>query len=205
MRRVLLLLLLVAGCSGQAPPSSTLLGGEAVDLRELTPAEVAARVAITPRGDSVFFQAPPLQSSKLIDLRRYGKEMGLSLGTVERVRYGYLFGVLDRRSGAMAHYLLFQSNFVEGDHRYAGVRLTDGTPLTFTVRRAEDPCVPNCYPVIEALIVTIPEATLRAQQTTGLPLLITLSDGQVIHTGGSPAYVAGYLEAVAGYAARATP
>lgn len=197
--RLLLLALALAACGGRPPATQTLLAGHTVNLQELTPAEVAAQVAITARGDEVYFQAPPIQTSKLVDLRSYGKTMGLSLGEVSRVRFGYLFGVLDRRSGALRHSLLFQSNFVTGDHRYAGVRLADGTPLNFTVRRAEDPCVPNCYPVIEALIVTIPDALLRAQQPTGLPLLISLSDGQVLHTTGAPAYVAGYLEAVDQY------
>jgi hypothetical protein len=196
----LTLVLLLAACGPTTPTTQTLVGGQAVDLPELTPAEVAAGVAVTPRGNDVFFQAPPIQTSKLIDLHRYGKEMGLALGKVERVRFGYLFGVLDRSTGALASYLLFQSNFVEGNHRYASVTLSDGTPLQFTVRRAEDPCVPNCYPVIEALIVTIPDTTLRAQQPLGLPLIITLDDGQVIQIKGSPAYVAGYLQAVDAYA-----
>jgi hypothetical protein len=200
MRVVLVLLvLLLAACGPKTPTTQTLVGGQAVDLPELTPAEVAAGVVVTPRGSDVFFQAPPIQTSKLIDLHRYGQEMGLALGKVERVRFGYLFGVLNRSTGALASYLLFQSNFVEGSHRYASVTLSDGTPLQFTVRRAEDPCVPNCYPVIEALIVTIPDATLRAQQPLGLPLNITLDNGQVIQIKGSPAYVAGYLQAVDQY------
>jgi hypothetical protein len=202
MRILLLLVLasLAAGCGAKTPPVQTLVGGQPVALPELTAAEVAAGVAVTPRGDDVFFQAPTIQTSKLINLHSYGKEMGLALGTVEQVRFGYLFGVLNRRTGALANYLLFQSNFVEGNHRYASVTLTDGTPLEFTVRRAEDPCVPNCYPVIEALIVTIPAAILRAQQPAGLPIVITLNDGQVIQTRGAPAYVAGYLQVVDGYA-----
>jgi hypothetical protein len=199
MRRCLFLCLLLAGCTAKAPERQTMIGGQAVDLQELTPADVAREVRITPRANDVYFQAPPIQTTKLIDLRRAGKEMGLSLGTVERVRIGYLFGTRARASGALTHYVLFQSNFVEGDDRYAGVTLADGTPLRFTVSRAPDPCVPNCYPVIEALIISVPDATLRAQQTTGLPLLITLDGGQVIHTVGLPAYVIGYLQAVDGY------
>jgi hypothetical protein len=191
--------LLLAACGPKTPTTQTLVGGQAVDLPELTAADVAAGVAVTPRGGDIFFQAPPIQTSKLIDLHSYGKEMGLALGKVERVRYGYLFGVLNRSTGVLASYLLFQSNFIEGSHRYASVTLSDGTPLQFTVRRAEDPCVPNCYPVIEALIVTVPDATLRAQQSLGLPLIITLTDGQVINMKGSPAYVAGYLQAVDQY------
>ncbi|MDX2168088.1 MAG: hypothetical protein SF182_13525 [Deltaproteobacteria bacterium] len=191
--------LLLVACTPKPPAKQTLVGGQAVDLRELSPADVAAGVVVTPRGNDVFFQAPPIQTSKLIDLHRAGKEMGLALGSVERVRFGYLFGVLNRSTGALASYLLFQSNFVEGSQRYASVTLDDGTPLQFTVRRAEDPCVPNCYPVIEALIVTIPDAVLRAQQPVGLPLIITLTDGQVIRTAGSPAYVAGYLQVVDRY------
>ncbi len=201
MRAALLVVaILIAGCGAKTPPTQMLLGGQPVELPELTAAEVAAGVAVTPRGDDIFFQAPTIQTSKLIDLHSYGKEVGVALGKIERVRFGYLFGVLNRRSGALASYLLFQSNFVEGDHRYASVALSDGTPLQFTVRRAEDPCVPNCYPVIEALIVTIPDATLRAQQPLGLPIVITLDDGQVIRTNGAPAYVAGYLQVVDGYA-----
>lgn len=191
--------LLLAACGPKTAPTQVTVGGQAVQLPELSAADVAAAVAVTPRANDIFFQAPPIQTSKLIDLHSYGKEMGLALGKVERVRFGYLFGVLDRATGVLASYLLFQSNFVEGSHRYASVTLTDGTPLQFTVRRAEDPCVPNCYPVIEALIVTVPDATLRAQQPLGLPLIITLTDGQVIHIQGSPAYVAGFLQAVDQY------
>ncbi len=191
----------LAACAAQPPAQTqqTLLAGQAVNMQALTADEVARAVQITPRGQQVFFQAPPLQASKLIDLRAAGKEMGLSLGTVERVRLGYLFGVLDRPSGAVRHHVLFQSNFVEGSQRYASVTLADGTALAFTVSRAADPCVPPCYPVVEALIAEIPDATLRAQAATGLPLFITLDTGQVISTPGSPAYVEGYLQALDAY------
>ena len=200
MRRLLpFVAVLLAACTPQPPPLQTTLGGRAVNMQTLTAAEVASAVQVTPRGQQVFFQAPPLQTSKLIDLRDAGREMGLSLGNVERVRFGYLFGVLDRPSGAIRHHVLFQSNFVEGTHRYTGVALQDGTALRFTVSRAPDPCVPPCYPVIEALIAEIPDATLRAQAATGLPLFISLDSGQTIQTGGSPAYVEGYLQAVDAY------
>ncbi|MEO8604891.1 MAG: hypothetical protein ABI629_20155, partial [bacterium] len=177
----------------------TTIGGQTFGLQELTAAEVAAEVRITPRAGDIFFQAPPIQATKRINLHSAGKEMGLSLGTVDRVRMGYLFGTRERASGALKHALLFQSNFVEGSDRYVSAALTDGTPLQFTVTRAPDPCIPNCYPVIEALIIAVPDATLRAQQTSGLPLLITLDSGQVIHTIGLPAYVQGYLAAVDRY------
>jgi len=193
--------LALCGCASRTPTSQTYLAGQPVDLRELTAEEVAREVRITPRGDDVFFQAPFIQTTNILDLRAAGKEIGISLGKVERVRFGYLFGVLNRRSGAMQHYLLFQSNFVTGNDRYASVNLSDGRSLQFTVARAPDPCVPNCYPVIEALIVTIPEDVLRAGESTGLPLAITLDDGETINTGGSPAYVQGYVRAVDAYRA----
>jgi hypothetical protein len=199
MRRVLVLCLLLAACATKPPAQQTTLGGQAIDLQELTPAEVAREVRITPRATDIFFQAPPIQATKRINLHSAGKEMGISLGTVERVRFGYLFGTRDRASGALKHAVLFQSNFIEGSDRYVSATLADGTPLQFTVARAPDPCVPNCYPVIEALMIAVPDATLRAQQTSGLPLIITLDSGQVIHTVGLPAYVTGYLQAVDGY------
>jgi len=174
------------------------LGGQPVDLQELTPEEVARAVQITPRGNDVFFQAPPIQTTKMIDLHSAGKEMGVSLGSIERVRFGYLFGVLDRQSGAMKHYVLFQSNFVTGNDRYAAVSLA-GQPLQFTVSRAPDPCVPNCFPVVEALIVSLSEEQLRANRGSGLPLTITLDSGYTITTKGNPAYVQGYLQAVDAY------
>jgi len=199
MRRLLPLCLLLAACAAKPAERQTTIGGQAVDLAELTAADVAAEVRITPRPKDIFFQAPPIQATKRINLHSVGKQMGISLGTVERVRFGYLFGTRDRASGALRHYVLFQSNFIEGNDRYASVTLADGSPLQFSVERAPDPCVPNCYPVIEALIVSVPDATLRAQQVTGLPLLITLDSGEVIHTLGLPAYVGGYLQAVNGY------
>lgn len=189
----------LVGCSTGKPESQTYVGGQPVSLQELTAAEVARAVQITPRGDDVFFQAPPIQTSKIIDLHSAGKEMGISLGKVERVRFGYLFGVLNRPTRTMKHYVLFQSNFVTGNDRYASVSLPDGHPLEFTVSRAPDPCVPNCFPVVEALIVSLPEDVLRANQATGLPLTITLDTGQAITTKGAPAYVQGYLQAVDAY------
>jgi hypothetical protein len=187
------------GCATGKPAPQTTVGGEPVNLQELTAAEVASAVQITPRGDDVVFQAPPIQTSKLIDLHSAGQDMGVSLGTVERVRFGYLFGVLNRQTGALQHYVLFQSNFVTSNDRYASVKLADGRALPFTVRRAPDPCVPNCFPVVEALIVSLPDDVLRANQATGLPLTITLDNGYAITTKGAPAYVQGYLQAVDAY------
>jgi hypothetical protein len=193
--------LLLSACSSAHPESQTYLAGQPVDLHELTPEEVARAVAITSRGDDVFFQAPPIQTSKIVDLHRAGKEMGISLGKVERVRFGYLFGVLNRQTSAIKHYVLFQSNFITGSDRYTAVSLPGGHPLPFTVSRAEDPCVPNCFPVVEALIVSIPDDVLRANQATGLPLTITLDSGDTITLTGAPAYVQGYLQAVDAYRA----
>ncbi len=200
MRRAgILSLLVLLGCGAGKPASQAYLGGQAIDLAQLTPAEVAREVRIIPREQDVVFQAPTVQTNKLIDLRSAGKQIGLALGDVERVRLGYLSGVLDRRSGSLTHYLLFQSNFVLGNEQYGAVNLADGRPLQFTVARAPDPCVPNCFPVVEALIVSIPDPTLRANAGTGLPLTITLNSGDVISFKGLPAYVQGYLLAVDGY------
>jgi hypothetical protein len=203
MRRLLALCLTLAlaGCAARPPASQTFIAGQAVNLQELTAADVARQVQITPRGDDVFFQAPTIQTNKLIDLHSAGQEMGISLGNVERVRMGYLFGVLNRVSGAMRHHVLFQSNFITGDHRYSGVYLPDGRPLQFTVSRAQDPCVPNCFPVVEALIVTVPEDVLRADQPGGLSFSIALDTGETVTIRGLPAYVQGYLQAVDQYRA----
>ena len=191
--------LVLVACSQR--DSQTYLGGRPVDLHELTADEVARAVRITPRGADVFFQAPPIQTSKIIDLRSVGEEMGITLGSVQRVRFGYLFGVLKPSSGAMQHYVLFESNFVTGDDRYTSVTTSDGQRLRFATERAPDPCVPNCFPVIESLIVTVPEPVLRANLATGLPLNITLANGEAINFKGAPPYVQGYMQAVNAYRA----
>src|SRR5690348_10260406 len=86
---------LLVACGPKAPPMETTLGGVRVDLAAITPAEVARQVRITPRGSQVFFQAPPIQSTQIVDLGAAGKELGIKLGDVEQIRYGYVFGVLD--------------------------------------------------------------------------------------------------------------
>ncbi len=191
--------LALIGCGLRKPAAQSYVGGQPVDLDELTAAEVERGVRITPRQADVFFQAPTIETSKLIDLRRVGKEIGVKLGDVQRVRVGYLSGTVERATGATMHYLLFQSNFVTGNDRYKSVNLADGQELQFTVARAEDPCVPNCFPIVEALIVIIPDPVLRANTVSGLPLTITLSTGDSITMQGLPAYVQGYLQAVDAY------
>ncbi len=198
-RRWIAVLLLLCACTPKTPATQMTMGGVAVDPKSLTAAGVAAQVRITPRGNQVFFQAPPIQSTEIVDLSAAGKELGIKLGDVEQIRYGYLFGVLDLPSKRTQHYLLFQSNFIEGHDRYKAVSLADGTPLRFTVTRTPDPCIPNCFPVIEALIVEMPDETLRALAPTGLRLLISIDTGQVIQIGGTGVYIAGYLQAVDGY------
>lgn len=198
-RRWIAVLLLLTACTPKTPETQMTMGGVNVDPKSLTAAEVAAQVRITPRGNQVFFQAPPIQSTQIVDLSAAGKELGIKLGDVEQIRYGYLFGVLDLPSKRTQHYLLFQSNFIEGHDRYKAVSLADGTPLRFTVTRTPDPCIPNCFPVIEALIVELPDETLRALAPTGLRLLISIDTGQVIQIGGTGVYIAGYLQAVDGY------
>ena len=189
-------MLCLAACAPRGEQTQVFLGGTAVNPRALTAAEVAAQVQVVTGDARVSFQAPQIETITGIDLRAEGKAIGLPLGTVERVRVAYLFGVRERADGTLRHYLLFQSNFIEGHDRYAAVALRDGTPLAFTVSRVPDPCVPNCFPVIEALVVDLPDALLRAQAAAGLQLDVTLDTAQVVHLGGSPAYVQGYLEAV---------
>jgi hypothetical protein len=198
-RWVVVAVSLLAACSSRTPPLQTTLGGVPVDPSALTAADVARQVQVTPRGNQVLFQAPPIQSTQIVDLSAAGKQLGIKLGDVEQVRFGYLFGVLDVPSGRMQHYLLFQSNFIEGHDRYQAVTLADGAPLRFTVSRTPDPCVPNCFPVIEALIVELPDPTLRSLAPTGLRLLISIDTGQVIQIAGSGVYLNGYLQAIAGY------
>ncbi len=202
MRRSLVagcMVLAVIGCGLRKPAAQSFIGGQPVDLDELTAAEVARAVRVTPRENDIFFQAPTIQTTKLIDLRSVGKEIGVSLGDVQRVRIGYLSGTVQRGTGATTHYLLFQTNFVTGSDRYQAVNLADGQPLKFTVARAEDPCVPNCFPVVEALIVVVPDQVLRANSVSGLPLTITLTTGDSITFQGLPAYVQGYLQVVDSY------
>jgi hypothetical protein len=191
--------LLLAACSPRTPELQTTVGGVPVDPTALTAADIARQVRVTPRGNQVLFQAPPIQSTQIIDLSAAGKQLGIKLGDVEQIRYGYLFGVLDLPSGRLQHYLLFQSNFIEGHDRYQAVTLADGAPLRFSVTRTPDPCIPNCFPVIEALIVDLPDPTLRALAPTGLRLLISIDTGQVIQIAGSGVYLNGYLQAVDAY------
>jgi len=191
--------LALLGCGPRKPTAQSFVGGQPVDLDELTAAEVAHAVRIIPREDDIFFQAPTIQTTKLIDLRTVGQEIGVALGDVHRVRIGYLSGTVQRRTGAATHYLLFQTNFVTGTDRYKAVNLPNGQPLEFTVARAEDPCIPNCFPIVEALIVIIPDDVLRANTTSGLPLTITLTTGDSITMQGLPAYVQGYLQVVDAY------
>src|SRR5262245_26146823 len=54
----------LAACSAKPPESQTYLAGRPIDLQELTAQDVARAVQITPRGDDVFFQAPPIQKTK---------------------------------------------------------------------------------------------------------------------------------------------
>jgi hypothetical protein len=187
---------LAGGCAARRPETQAYFAGRPVDLQELSAQEVARAVRITPRARDIVFQAPLIQTSKIIDLHRQGQELGIALGDVERTRYGYLSGVRDRTTGAMTHYVLFESNFVVGENRYAGVTLADGTALQFHVSRTEDPCIPNCLPVIEALIVVVPDPVLRANAAAGLPMHIALTTGDAIDFKGLPAYVQGYLQAV---------
>lgn len=201
----LVVALLGGGCSSNRPTSPVALAGRPVDLQELTAAQVASAVQITPRGDDVLFQAPPIQTSKLIDLHRAGEEMGITLGTVERVRFGYLFGVLNRSTGTMKDYALFQSNLITGNDRYTSVSMPGGRPLEFTVARAPDPCVPPCFPAVEALIVSLPADVLRGSQAGGLTLTVTLDTGDTITVKSIPAYVQGYLQAVDAYRPTASP
>lgn len=197
--RWLVALLLLAACAPKAKEPEVTLGGVPVDPATLTAADVARQVKVTPRGNQVFFQAPPIQATQIVDLSAAGKELGIKLGDVQQVRFGYFFGVLDLPSGRTQHFLLFQSNFIEGHDRYMAVTLADRAPLRFTVTRTPDPCIPNCFPVIEALIVELPDATLRTLAPTGLRLLITIDTGQVVQIGGSGAYLDGYLQVVDAY------
>lgn len=197
--RWFLALLVLSACAPKEKGPEVTLGGVPVNPATITAAEVASQVRVTPRGNQVFFQAPPIQATQIVDLSAAGKQLGIKLGDVEQIRFGYLFGVLDLPSRRTQHYLLFQSNFIEGHDRYVAVRLADGTPLRFTVSRTPDPCIPNCFPVIEALIVELPDATLRALAPTGLRLLITLDTGQVIQIGGTGPYIEGYLQVVDAY------
>src|SRR5262245_11380347 len=106
MRRGIVLLLLLTACTPKNTAPQMTMGGVPVDPSSLTAAEVAAQVRVTPRGNQVFFQAPPIESTQIVDLSAAGKELGIKLGDVQQVRFGYLFGVLDLPSGRMQHYLL---------------------------------------------------------------------------------------------------
>jgi hypothetical protein len=160
---------------------------------------VAQQVQVARRTDRILYRAPTITVSDAVDLRRAGPTLGVQLGRVQVGRSGLLQGTRDARSGALSHYAVYTSEYVEGKGRYASVRLADGEALHFTTSPVrQDPCVPECFAVFEALVIDLPDKALRATPDDGLRMSVTLDNGSTFPIVAPAAYVRGYLQAVDG-------
>lgn len=187
--------IMVGSCSPQGG-RQTYLGSQAIQLQELTPAEVAQAVQIVRRPDKLLYRAPMISVSELVDLRRAGPTIGTQMGRVQMGRSGFLQGVRSLPSGEMAHYAMYTSEYVEGKNRYVSVRRANGEALHFTTTVRPDPCVPECFAVFETLVIDFPDEVLRATPDEGQRLQVTLDNGFTFPITAPAAYVRGYLQAV---------
>jgi hypothetical protein len=185
---------LLVGCTAERGPQARMDG---VEVRELTAAQVAQAVSVSHREGSVIYRAPRLSATREVDLRRGGPAIGGNLGQVSLGQSGFLFGVRARGSSALQHFAAYQSDFVEGENRFASVTLADGSHPSFrTVPSDRRRCEPDCYLTFEALVIELPDAVLRSAPDAGVPMAITLDNGKRIDVNIPAAYVRGYLQAV---------
>ena len=185
---------LLLGCAAEQGPRIRLDG---MEVRTLDAAQVAQAVSVTRREDRVIYRAPRLSATREVDLARGGPVVGANLGEVSLGQSGFLFGVRARGAGTVQHFAVYQSDFVEGENRFASVTLADGSRPSFrTVASDRRGCEPHCYLTFEALVIELPDAVLRSVSDAGLPLTITLDKGTRIDVTIPAAYVRGYLQAV---------
>ena len=186
-------LALALGCAEQRP--AVRMNG--VEAQGLTAAQVAQAVTVTHRDGNVVYRAPRLSATREVDLRR-GPVVGANLGQIELGQSGFLFGVRTAGSNTVKHFAAFQSDFIEGKNRFASVTLADGSRPSFrTVSSDRRQCEPpDCYMTFETLLVDLPDAVLRSAPDAGVPVTITLDNGNRIDVTIPAAYVRGYLQAI---------
>jgi hypothetical protein len=190
------MLVSTGGCA-RPPARQILFDSRPIAPDALTVQLVQQAVITTPRERDIVYRGPTIGVSETVDLGEQGEALGLKNGRGQHVRLGFLFGVRDRASGTVQHFLSFQSSAVEGIGRFASVRLADGRPLRFMIAASQvDPCIPPCFLVFETLIAAVPEAELRAVPDGGLPMFITLDNGFTFPIRAPAVYVRGYLAAV---------
>ncbi len=196
----------LAAC-GLTRPSGTLqLAGQSVDVGAMTAAQVRAEVVVVGGANELRrYRAPTLRLVRALDLRGgAGPTVPGRTGTVEVARAGYLFGERAAARGTTRHFLVYQSDLVRGENRYARVALADGRALSFrTVTSKPAPCDADCFPIVQSVIAEVPDDALRAAGATGLTVTMTLDNGHTFTVSGPAAYVQGYLDAVDADAGRA--
>lgn len=190
------ILIALQACTVRNNGQHVFVGGQELHLQELNPTEVASEVQVIRRDERVLYRAPTIHVTEVVNLRRGGPTLGAQMGRVQLGRSGALQGVRDLRSGGLSHYVLYSSEVVEGKGRYLAVRQADGQALHFTTATRQDPCVPECFAVIETLVVDLPDGTLRAAPDSGLALSVTLDNGFTFPVTVPVAYLRGYLQAV---------
>ena len=189
-------LVAASGCA-RPPARQILFDSRPIAPETLTVQLVRQAVIITPREHDIVYRGPTIGVSEVVDLGAKGEALGLKGGKGQHIRLGFLFGVRDRASGKVQHFVSFQSSAVEGMDRFASVHLADGRPLRFTIAASKvDPCIPPCFLVFETLIAAVPEADLRSVPDSGLPMFITLDNGFTLPIRAPAVYVRGYLAAV---------
>jgi hypothetical protein len=166
-----------SGCaSSRAVQERTSVGG--VPFEQLDAEWVRQRTVVARRGDDLVFIAPELRLDQIVDPVHGGAPREGELG-LHSIQSGYLFAEWGK-GGAIHYYAVFQWNLVRGRSRYARVTLPDGRALRFNTGSTEpsDRGAASDFPVIDTLIVEIPEESLRLVPPSGLRLTITLDNGR---------------------------
>lgn len=186
---------LLVSCAARQPPHETTIGGHPIAGNQINAEWVRAGTTATRRGNKIVFSAPVLRLTQLVDPKSGGAP-GPGTGQLQTARSGYLLGEQDMGTLVVKHFLVFQWDLVEGQNRYARVALADGRPLRFQVGDTAPPGSAGTLPVIQTLIVEVPEEALRLVPPAGLRLTMTLDNGVSFQVAPPQAYVRGYLQAV---------
>ena len=187
--------LAVAACaSRKAVQEQTYVAG--VPFEELDAEWVRARTTVTRRGDQLVFIAPVLRLEQIVDPATAAAPREGEVG-LHSLRSGYLFAEKGER-GAIKCYGVFQWNLVQGRDRYASVSLQDGRALPFRTSSTgpSDQSAPSDFPIIDTLVVEVPEESLRLVPPSGLRLTIMLDNGVSFPVAPPQAYVRGFMQAV---------
>jgi len=184
-----------SGCaSSRAVQQQTSVGG--VPFEQLDAEWVRQRTVVTRRGDDLVFIAPELRLDQIVDPVHGGAPREGELG-LHSIQSGYLFAEWGK-GGTTHYYAVFQWNLVRGRSRYARVALPDGRALRFNTGSTEpsDRGAASDFPIIDTLIVEIPEESLRLVPPSGLRLTITLDNGVSFAVVPPQGYVRGFTRAV---------